>query len=365
MAQTEITVPELDAAAVASFQQHLVQSNRIVAVIGAGLSAASGLATFRGTGGRWAKHDVFMVASPAGWRRDPGLVWQFYAERRRESLRASPNPAHHALAALAKHKPGFVALSQNVDGLLQRAGMVPGSGPGNEDKQLKLLHGNLFDLVCEDSTGCGYVEENKVEEPICEVLSEEAVKKRALGQNVMGMDVEDKPPKASALLFEAIAAKNKKILGGDKFTETAPTATDGAPLRELGEDAKAKMPDTAPVLHSGIEKSELPTCPKCKVHLLRPRVVWFGETLPVDIVAEVDALFEEDKIDLCLVIGTSSQVWPTAGFCERARACGAKVAWVNTRAEDLKSLRDGDWVFLGDAGVVLPEILGVYGQDTG
>ena len=347
MAQT--TASGLDAAAVASFQKHLAQSKRTVAIIGAGLSAASGLPTFRDTNGLWRSHDVFLIASPAGWRHDPGLVWQFYAERRHAALGAAPNPAHHALAALAKQKPGFVALSQNVDGLLQRAGMT-------NPAQLKLLHGNLFDLTC--AGNCGYVDYNNVEDPLCPVLDANSTAKKT---NVMGADIKEgeRPPKASALLFDAIAAKNRKILGDDKFTAAAPSASDAAPLRQPGKDAP-KIPDIAPKLHSGIGKSELPQCPQCKEHLLRPRVVWFGEALPRDVVEYVDALFAEDaeEIDLCLVIGTSSKVWPTAGFCEQARKRGAKVAWVNTKPEDVKKAREGDWVFLGDAGVVLPEVLG-------
>ena len=91
--------------------------------------------------------------------------------------------------------------------------------------------------------------------------------------------------------------------------------------------------------------------------MLRPAVVWFGEALPEEIMTDVDALFEEE-VDLCMVIGTSSMVWPTAGFCEKARKQGARVAWVNMKVDDAKSLREGDWVFVGDAAVVLPEILG-------
>jgi len=113
-----------------------------------------------------------------------------------------------------------------------------------------------------------------------------------------------------------------------------------------------------PVLHSGIDRSQLPQCPECRESLLRPRVVWFGEALPEGVMREVDALFAEDKIDLCLVIGTSSKVWPTAGFCEQARNRGARVVWVNTKLDDVKNRRKEDWVFLGDASVVVPHILG-------
>ncbi|KAK0639736.1 DHS-like NAD/FAD-binding domain-containing protein [Cercophora newfieldiana] len=338
------TPSNLDPTSVSSFRKHLTNSTRIIAILGAGLSAPSGLPTFRSTNALWHNHDVFLVASPAGWRRDPGLVWQFYSERRRDARRASPNPAHYALVELAKRKKGFVALSQNVDGLLQRAGLDGNSG------QLKLLHGNLFDLSC--AGGCGYVDRDNFVDPLCDVLAEGRTRANVLGAGVQG----GRPPKVSALLFEGIAAKNRKILGEEKFADGAPTAGDAAPLRELGEDV-VRVPDAVPELHSGIEKEELPWCPRCKEHLLRPRVVWFGESLPEDIMADVDALFEEDKIDLCLVIGTSSKVWPTAGFCDQARKRGAKVAWVNMGADDVKSPRQDDWVFLGDAAVILPQIL--------
>jgi len=344
----------MDPAAVSSFQTHLAASSRIVAIIGAGLSAPSGLSTFRSTNGLWNKHDVFLIASPAGWRRDPGLVWKFYSGRRRDALAAKPNPAHFALANLARHKQGFVALSQNVDGLLQRAGLNAGT-------QLKLLHGNLFDLAC--AGGCGYVEEGNTDDPLCPALSLSATTEEK-EKKVLGADIaeEEKPPRASALLFAGIAAKNKKILGDEKFVPPELTRRDAAPLKELGEEER--LPDTIPALHSGISKEELPLCPGCEgKNLLRPSVVWFGEALPEDVMSDVDALFAEEKIDLCLVIGTSSKVWPTAGFAEQARNRGARVAWVNTEMEAVKNKRRDDWVFLGDAGTVLPEILGVYGTD--
>lgn len=347
----------LDPTSVSSFQKHLAQSNRIVAILGAGLSASSGLPTFRGADGMWCNHDVQMIATPAGWRRDPGLVWQFYSDRRRMALRAQPNPAHFALAELAKRKSGFVALSQNVDGLLERAGM----GKGDPNGQLRLLHGNLFDLRC--AGGCGYEERGNFEDPLCPALSEEREKGR---ENVLGAQVEEgaKASKVSALLFEGIAAKNKKILG-DKFADEKPTASDAAPLRGLGEDAP-KLPDLVPVLRSGIGTNDLPQCPKCKSNILRPGVVWFGEGLPKDVVEGVDTLFEEQQIDLCLVIGTSSLVWPAAGYAEQARKRGARIAVVNMNPDDARNLRDGDWLFVGDAAVVVPQILGTsMGQDAG
>lgn len=113
--------------------------------------------------------------------------------------------------------------------------------------------------------------------------------------NVLGANVEEgaKPPRASALLFEGIAAKNKKILG-EEFEDSTPVAADAGPLRGPGEDAP-KIPDLMPVLKSGVETSDLSQCPGCKRSLLRPGIVWFGEPLPTDVVDEVDALLDEDR----------------------------------------------------------------------
>jgi len=103
---------------IASFQEALSSSTRILSLLGAGLSASSGLPTFRGAGGFWRNHDATVLATPQAFRRDPGLVWQFYAYRRHMALNAQPNAAHYALAELARKKEGFVTLSQNVDGTL-------------------------------------------------------------------------------------------------------------------------------------------------------------------------------------------------------------------------------------------------------
>ena len=112
-AMSSSTIPEAD---LESFSSHLRSSDRILALLGAGLSAASGLPTFRGAGGLWRSHDAMLLATPEAFQADPGLVWQFYSYRRHMALQAEPNAAHHALAQLAKHKENFVTLSQNVDG---------------------------------------------------------------------------------------------------------------------------------------------------------------------------------------------------------------------------------------------------------
>ncbi|KAI1076555.1 DHS-like NAD/FAD-binding domain-containing protein [Whalleya microplaca] len=340
------TVPTLDPAAVADFQTTLRNATRIVAVLGAGLSASSGLPTYRGAGGLWRSHDVTTLDTKAAFLRDPGLVWKFYASRRTAALAASPNAAHVALADLAKRVPGFVALTQNVDDLSPRA--------GHPLAQLVQLHGNLFDLRCCDAVKCGYVERGNVRDPLVPALSADAEDRR---KNAATRDPEN-PPKANVLLLEGIARKNRQILG-DGYRDEAPTVADTASLRAVEGDKPSVV--AAEILErSGIDPADLPRCPQCGgASLLRPHVVWFGEGLPADVVAEVDGLFAApEPVDLCLVVGTSSQVWPAAGYAEQARKKGARIAVVNPDAGAAKNRRPGtDWLFQGDAAVVVPELL--------
>jgi hypothetical protein len=102
---------------VAEFHEVLKSSKRIMALCGAGLSAASGLGTFRGAGGMWRNHKATSLATPEAFERDPGLVWLFYSYRRHKALQAKPNPGHYALTELSKKMlEDFITLTQNVDG---------------------------------------------------------------------------------------------------------------------------------------------------------------------------------------------------------------------------------------------------------
>lgn len=117
-----------------------LRSARHVAVLtGAGVSAESGLPTFRDAQtGLWARYSPEELATPQAFRRNPRLVWEWYAQRRRAALAASPNPAHLALAALARCVPRLTLITQNVDGLHARAG----------SPDLIELHGNLTRARC-------------------------------------------------------------------------------------------------------------------------------------------------------------------------------------------------------------------------
>ena len=99
---------------------------KIVVMTGAGISAESGLGTFRDAGGVWTQHDFRDVATPEGFARDPARVHDFYNQRRANAARAKPNAAHHALARLATgHGGEVVIVTQNVDGLHEAAGVTP------------------------------------------------------------------------------------------------------------------------------------------------------------------------------------------------------------------------------------------------
>ncbi|MFN4312353.1 MAG: Sir2 family NAD+-dependent deacetylase [Ferrovibrio sp.] len=119
----------------------------IVILTGAGISAESGLGTFRDKDGLWTKYDLSEVATPEGFARNPVLVHDFYNARRRNLLEAQPNAAHAALAELERLWDGdFLLVTQNVDNLHERAG----------SRRLRHMHGELLKIRCDD---CGYVTE--------------------------------------------------------------------------------------------------------------------------------------------------------------------------------------------------------------
>lgn len=124
------------------------QSGSIVVLTGAGISAESGLATFRASDGLWCNHPVEDVATPEGFARNPALVHEFYNQRRAQLKEVQPNKAHEALATLARVWPGnFLLVTQNVDDLHDRA-MANVTAPGFS---LLHMHGELKKGRCEIS----------------------------------------------------------------------------------------------------------------------------------------------------------------------------------------------------------------------
>jgi NAD-dependent deacetylase len=196
----------------------LAAARRVAILTGAGVSAESGVPTFRASDGLWEGHRIEDVASPDGFHRNARLVWQFYNGRRANVARVTPNPGHRALADLeARFGDGFTLVTQNVDGLHQAAG----------NRNVLEVHGSLHRTRC---TECGAV-------------------------------------------------------------------------RDRGLEA---LPD-------------MPTCDLC-AGLLRPDIVWFGETLPSAIWENAVAAVE--TCDVFLVVGTSAVVHPAAGLIKLARRRG-------------------------------------------
>ena len=231
------------------------------------------------------------------------------------ALKASPNPAHYALAALAKNKErDFQTLSQNVDGLSQRA--------GHPREKLHLLHGTLFDVRCSQFF-CRYREEDNFVDPIVPALA---------------IPTEEDDPTSIEARKKASDVKKEARQNGTRELDIA--------------DENVELPELA--------IRDLPHCPDCKTGLLRPGVVWFGEMLPQQVIHAVDEwIMQSDNVDLIMVIGTSAKVYPAAGYVDRARAKGARVAVINTDQKDRPAggMMTGDWFFCGDAETVVPELL--------
>ncbi|MCB8980173.1 MAG: NAD-dependent deacylase [Ardenticatenaceae bacterium] len=231
--------------------EKLHAAKHVVVLTGAGVSAESGVPTFReAQTGLWAQYDPQELATPQAFRRNPQLVWEWYAWRRELVSQAQPNPGHLALVELAKFVPQLTLITQNVDGLHQRAG----------SQNVVCLHGNIMETKCFDH-----------DHPISHW-----------------------PP-----------------------TEAVP-----------------------------------PTCPTCG-SLLRPNVVWFGESLPM--MALNTAVSAADSCDLFLAIGTSALVHPAASLPLRAVEHGATLVEINPQATPLT--RWADFTLNGPAGVVLPALL--------
>src|SRR5215472_13231603 len=130
-------MPELEQA-----RQRLAAAQSVAVLTGAGISAESGIPTFRGAGGLWKEYRAEDLATPEAFARDPALVWEWYNWRRETIAKAAPNPAHKALVQLEIGKPRFTLITQNVDGLHDLAG----SG------RILRLHGDIWRLRC---TVCG------------------------------------------------------------------------------------------------------------------------------------------------------------------------------------------------------------------
>jgi len=229
----------------------LKRTSKLVALTGAGVSQESGLRTFRDAQvGLWAQYKPEELASPEAFRKNPKLIWDWYAWRREAVKGARPNRGHEALAEIEKHIPAFTIITQNVDGLHRMAGNV----------NVLELHGNIQRVRCS----------------VCSTIAE-----------------------------------------------------------TWGDDADS-----------------VPTCEICG-GLLRPDIVWFGESLPQD---QLSAAIEATRAcEVFFSIGTSGVVQPAASLAHAAHSRGAVVVEINAEPTPLTS--KADFFLQGKSGELLPDLV--------
>ncbi|KAF2433155.1 DHS-like NAD/FAD-binding domain-containing protein [Tothia fuscella] len=295
-----------------AFPAYVASSKRIICLTGAGLSASSGIQTFRDKNGKdrfWRDYQVSVLATAAFFKEDPVLSWLYHADRRREALNAEPNAGHEALKQLVERKgEGILVVNQNIDGLLERSGV--------REERIVRVHGSLFDMRCVDE-GCGFVDRQNFAESIVEGLKNES------GGNIGDVDtrlpdiaVADLPhcPKCNSLLRPGI------VWFGEDLSASSLQKTNDFLEGELGNSA--------------------------------------GNAEDTQSKRESASAGKDEKIDLMIIVGTSAMVWPAADFIHKARKNGAKIAvFDQVRPVGSDVLRDGDWFFQGDAAVTLPEML--------
>lgn len=230
--------------------ERLAQAKSLLVITGAGISAESGIPTFRGADGLWKNYRAEDLATPDAFERDPVTVWQWYDWRRGIIGKAEPNPGHHAIKELEDMSDNFLLITQNVDGLHGRTGI----------KNIVEIHGNLWRVRC--------VREGNVS---------------------MLMDV---------------------------------------PLRSIP--------------------------PKCQCGaVLRPDVVWFGESIPsYALELSLSAL---EQCDTLVVVGTSGVVYPVASFPQTVKDNGGYVVEINVEPTPISALADAS--LFGNSGDILPMLV--------
>lgn len=226
----------------------IARARSIAVLTGAGISAESGIPTFRGAGGLWRNYRAEELATQQAFDRDPRLVWDWYCWRRGMIAKAEPNAGHTALAELERRCPQFTLITQNVDGLHDRAG---------SRRPLK-VHGDIWISRC---SGCAYQRQDRTE-----------------------------------------------------------------------------------------SYEELPRCPDCGA-LLRPGVVWFGESLPRIVWDEAERAVH--RCDVFLVVGTSAQVYPAAGLVNLAN----RATTIDINLDQTPISNAAQITLCGKAGEILPGVI--------
>ena len=237
-----------------SIKSQIGDIKKIVFVTGAGISQESGIPTFRGKDGLWRNHDAMKLATIDAFYDNPELVWQWYNERMLNIFNSKPNQGHKAIAELEKYAE-VVVLTQNIDGLYQKAGST---------KVLE-LHGSIVKIKC------------------------------------------------SVCSFK------------DEVTE---------------------------------EFSEIPPLCKCG-NLLRPDVVWFGESLPQDVWQ--NAMVFASQCDLMVIVGTSLVVSPANTLPIYAKQNNSILIEINPENTEISSQMD--LVVRNSSAIVLPEFVSMFKED--
>lgn len=137
----------------------IARAKKISVLTGAGVSAESGIPTFRGAGGMWEKYDIWKLATVRGFEENPQLVWEWYQHRQAEVIRAKPNAAHETIAEMERYFDVFTVVTQNIDGMHARAG----------SRNIVELHGNIWRMRCvRDSTVMDLTAPVKEIPPLCQ-----------------------------------------------------------------------------------------------------------------------------------------------------------------------------------------------------
>lgn len=195
---------------------------------------------------------------------------------------------------------------------------------GHNARQIKYLHGSLFNLRC-SSFLCDYKEPNNFVDPVVPALAIPTEDSETITTTL---------PEAPNASFKAAQTALARGLHGKS--------------REVDiSDAEINL--------TRISNEELPHCPECE-SLLRPGVVWFGEALDKKVIDSVDDFINAGRVDMMIVIGTSAAVWPAAGYIHEARQQGARVAVINMDPGTGRELHDRDWFFEGDASQIIPAL---------
>jgi len=236
--------------AIAQVRTWLREARHVAVLTGAGISAESGLPTFRGKNGLWRNYQPQQLATTQAFAQDPKLVWEWYNWRRQVHSQCKPNPGHWALVEIERAAQTFTLITQNVDRLHEEAG----------SRNVLHLHGSLWRVRC---------------------------------------------------------------------------------LRCEKEEANLSVP-------------LVPVPPLCTCGgMLRPAVVWFGESLPdYELRKAVEVM---ELADVVLVVGTSAMVYPAAALPRMALGCGARVIEINPEPTELSSVVT--LALPGAAGEILPRLV--------